>query len=292
MTDLAGTAARARKAAWKASVVNLRRVARLTAGARPLPEFLIVGTQRGGTTSLHHYLTQHPGVLPARLTKGVHWFDEAFDRPESWYRANFPTTLARRRAARRLGYQPVTGESSPYYLFHPHVPARIASVMPEARLVAVLRDPVARAWSHYQHNVARGMEDLTFADALDAEPARLAGAEERLAEPNAVDLGHRRGSYVARGRYLEQLERCWAELGKDQVLVLFTEDLDRDPGPTLERAWTFLGLPAAPPPAARRWNQQPPADLPDGTRERLEAAFAEPDRLLAGRLGVDLPWRR
>ncbi len=282
----------ARRRVWKATLVSVRRAAQLTAVIRPLPEFLIVGTQRGGTTSLHRYLSQHPGVLPARLTKGVHWFDAAFDKPESWYRANFPTEVARRRARRRLGYPPVAGESSPYYLFHPHVPARIASVMPDVRLIAVLRDPVARAWSHYQHNVARGMEALSFAAALDAEPERLAGAEQRLADPSHIDLGHRHGSYVARGRYVEQLARYSSHFDDDQMLVLFTEDLDRDPGTALARVHAFLGLPPAPAPTARRWNQQPPAELPDGTRQRLEEAFAGPDRLLAQRLGVEPPWRR
>lgn len=281
-----------RKRLWRVALAASRQVGRATAPVRPVPEFVIVGAQRAGTTSLHRYLLEHPGVLGAGLTKGVHWFDESFDEPMSWYRAHFPTTFHRRRVARRIGYPPVTGEASPYYLFHPHVPGRIASALPRVRIIAILRDPVERAWSHYQHNVARDMERLSFSDALAAEPGRLAGAEARLRQPGYVDLPHRRGSYVARGRYAEQLERLWSGFPAQQVLVLFSDDLDREPGPTLGRVHAFLGLPTIPPAATRRWNQQPPAQLPPGTRDQLEAAFREPDRVLAQRLGRDLPWGR
>jgi len=262
----------------------------VTAPLRPVPDFLIVGAQRCGTTSLHRYLLQHPAVLGARFQKGVHWFDEHYDRPLSWYRANFPTTIRRRWVARRSGARPVAGESSPYYLFHPHAPRWIGERLPDVRLIALLRDPVERAWSHYQHNVARGMEPLGFAEALDAEPDRLAGAEERLATPGAVDLAHRRGSYVARGRYVEQLERVWDAVPPERVLVLFTADLDRQPAETLARVHEFLGVPVRPPETTRRWNQQAPADLPGDTRDRLEAAFVDADRALAERLGQSLPW--
>lgn len=279
-----------RKRLWKASLVARRRAGQATASFRPLPEFLVVGAQRAGTTSLYRYLLQHPGVISTRLTKGVHWFDEHFDEPVSWYRGHFPTTLQRRQVGRRIGYPPVTGEASPYYLFHPHVPSRIAAAVPDASIIAILRDPVERAWSHYQHNVARSMEPLSFADALAAEPDRLAGAEERLRRPGFVDLRHRRGSYVARGRYLEQLERVWSVIRPDKALVLFTDELDRDPIATLARVHTFLGLVPVAPTITRRWNEQPRADLPPGTRDFLEAAFADPDRLLAERLGAALPW--
>jgi len=281
-----------RKRVWQGAVGARRQFGRATAPLRPVPEFVIVGAQRAGTTSLHRYLLNHPGVLGAGLMKGVHWFDESFDQPSSWYRAHFPTTFHRYRISRRIGFQPVTGEASPYYLFHPHVAGRMATAVPDARIIAVLRDPVERAWSHYQHNVARGMEPLAFADALAAEPGRLAGAEARLLRPGYVDLAHRRGSYVARGRYSEQLERLWSVFPSDQLLVLFSDDLDREPGLTVGRVHTFLGLPVLPPATARRWNQQPPAQLPAGTRDELESAFAGPDRLLAARLGRKLPWGR
>jgi hypothetical protein len=195
-------------------VAGARVVARPTSSARPLPDYLIVGTQRGGTTTLHHWLAAHPGVLPARLTKGVHWFDTGFARSEAWYRSHFPSRRVRDAAARRLGYEPVVGEGSPYYMFHPFAPTRIASVLPDPRLLVVLRDPVERAWSQYHHETARGFEDLPFEAALEAEAGRLAGEAETLVEPGATSASHQHHSYEARGRYAEQLEELWRQVGR------------------------------------------------------------------------------
>jgi hypothetical protein len=111
-----------------------------------------------------------------------------------------------------------------------------------------------------------------------------------LRVPGAIHHGHRRGSYVARGRYVEQLDRLWRHIDRERTLVLFSHDLDTDPVGTLERAQVFLGLEPLAVTAARRWNRQPDAELPPGTRERLTDAFAEPDAQLARRLDRDLPW--
>lgn len=287
---LARAARHGRQLAWRTGVSLARTVARPTAQTRPLPDYLIVGGQRCGTTSLHHYLIQHPGVLPARFTKGVHWFDVAFDKPESWYRANFPTATRRRAAAARLGHPVVTGEASPYYLFHPEVPARTAGVMPDAKIIVVLRDPVGRAWSHYHHERARGFEDLGFEAALDAEESRLAGAEAVLAQPDGHHFSHQHHSYVARGRYAEQLERWERHVPADQILVLFSTDLEDDTDATMRRVHRHLDLPEAATATAQRWNRQSNPDLGGAVKARLREAFAPSDTALATRLGRAVPW--
>jgi len=281
---------RARQHLYRAGVATTGQLARPTAGLRSLPDYLIVGGQRCGTTSLHHHLVQHPGVLGARLTKGVHWFDVAYDKPESWYRGHFPLDRVRQRASDRLGYRALTGEGSPYYLFHPFVPARIRDRVPDAKIIVLLRNPVERAWSAYHHERTRGFEPLTFEAALDAEPSRLAGQEPQLAAPNGHSHHHLHHGYVARGRYLEQLDRVWASFPAEQVLVLFTTDLENDLAGVLGGVHTFLGLPALAPAHDRRWNKQAKADLEPHLRERLQAAFREPDRCLAERLDRPLPW--
>lgn len=282
--------ARARQRLYRAGVATTELLARPTAGLRSVPDYLIVGGQRCGTTSLHHHLVQHPGVLGARLTKGVHWFDVAYDKPESWYLGHFPFDRLRQRTSDRLGYRAVTGEGSPYYLFHPFVPARIRDRVPEAKVIVLLRDPVERAWSAYHHERKRGFEPLDFEAALAAEPSRLAGQDPQLAAPNGHSYHHLHHGYVARGRYLEQLERVWASFPAEQVLVLFTADLEADLAAPLGRVHTFLGLPTLPPADDRRWNKQAKAHLAPHLRERLQEAFAEPDRRLAERLGRPLPW--
>jgi Sulfotransferase domain len=276
--------------AWRTGVALGRSVARPTSSHRPFPDYLIVGGQRCGTTSLHHYLVQHPAVLPARFTKGVHWFDVAFDKPPSWYRANFPTSRRREAAGARLGEPVVTGEASPYYLFHPIVPERAAAMVPHAKIIAVLRDPVHRAWSQYHHERVRGFETLEFEAAIDAEPARLAGAEAVLTSPDGHHFSHQHHSYVARGRYAEQLERWHDHFADDQVLVLFSTDLEEDTAATMARVHRFLGLSAAPTVTAGRWNRQSNPELPERLHRRLRDAFAASDDAVSERLGRAVPW--
>ena len=135
MTDLV---ARARGAVPIEAQRRIRAIAarsgRLTASWRMQPRFLIIGAQRCGTTSLYTSLTAHPAVLPAVLHKGVHYFDTAYGRGPAWYRAHFPLQLTADRVERRTGSAPITGESSPYYLFHPLAGERIARDLPEVRL--------------------------------------------------------------------------------------------------------------------------------------------------------------
>lgn len=220
-----------------------------------LPEFLIIGGQRCGTTSLYRYLAAHPDVRPA-TGKELQYFSLHHRRPVRWYRAHFPV--------RPEGQQ--SFEASPYYLFDPEVPARAAAVLPGARFVALVRDPVERAYSHYLHSRAYGVEPLSFADALAAEPARLGegGHEAR-----------RRYSYVARGKYAEQLAR-WP---RERLLVIRTEELNARYGEIL----AFLGLKDQPAPEERHTRRPPdsgPTELTPAIRQRLANEFAEDQQRL------------
>ena len=251
MTQANGATKLARRAArWSAQAY-----ARPTAGLRLLPDYLIIGAQRAGTTSLHRYLVQHPGVRTTLRTKGVHFFDTGYGRGMSWYASRFPTRLTAWWVARRHGVELRTGEASPYYLFHPHVPGRVAEHLPQVKLIALLRDPVGRAYSHYQHEVARGFETLSFEEAIEAEPARLAGETERmLAEPLYNSFAHQHHSYLARGRYHEQLERWRARFDDRQLLVLSSERFFADPGRCFEQVLDFLELPAFTPDGYEKHN--------------------------------------
>ncbi|MBI2711041.1 MAG: sulfotransferase [Actinobacteria bacterium] len=276
--------------AFRAAVNTGQALARPTAAWRTLPDFVIVGAQRCGTTSLYRHLREHPQVRFPRATKGTHWFDEHGLRPESWYRANFPLERARRRAA-AAGAPMRVGEACPYYLFHPSVPAWMADALPGARLIVLLRDPVERAWSQYRHEVARGYETLPFADALDAEAARLAGADAVLEVRGARHESHQHHSYVARGRYAEQLQRVWSAFPRDRVLVAFSADLEREPVATLGRITDFLDLPPLPPIQLPRWNQRPPGGVLDQeSARRIRAAVEESDAWLAEHLEEPPPW--
>lgn len=278
-----------------AAKVVLRRWGVLTAGLRPPPDFLIVGTKRGGTTSLHDYLLQHPGVLPLfpspQKVKGVYFFDEGWARGVRWYRSHFPSRLARRIAARRLGYEPLAGEATPYYLFHPLAPTRARTVVPDARIVVLLRDPVERAFSHYKERLNHTTEPLDFVAAIAAEHDRLAGEEERIvAEPGYVSVAHRHQSYVAQGRYLEGLRRWLAAYPAEQVLVLRSEDLFSAPGEVYAQVLRHLGLPPRPLEDPRHLNAEPSPDMDEEIRERLENELRSEVAELESFLGRDLGW--
>jgi Sulfotransferase domain len=175
-----------------------------TCRLRPLPDFLIIGGQRCGTTSHYYYLRAHPQVLAA-LVKEVHFLSLHWTRGEGWYRAQFP--LRAGKAGRRPA-APLTFEATPYYLAHPLAPSRAAPLLPEVKLLVLLRDPVSRAWSHYRHMVRLGLEPLSFEEAIAQEPARLAGEVERIrSDPHYDAVRHRRYSYLARGAYAEQLQQ-------------------------------------------------------------------------------------
>src|SRR5437879_9845243 len=126
---------------------------------RLLPDFIIIGTQRGGTTSLYSYLASHPSVGPAS-TKEVHFFDNKYTKGLAWYRAHFPSAIEKYYAEHIQKRKFITGESSPYYLFHPHVPKRVAKDVPHAKFIVLLRNPVDRAYSQYNHAVDGGRETV------------------------------------------------------------------------------------------------------------------------------------
>jgi hypothetical protein len=248
--------------------------------ARALPDALIIGAMKSGTSSLHHYLTQHPQVVPP-LRKEVHYFDLNFARGEPWYRANFG-----RAEAGGLNL-----DSSPYYLFHPLVPQRAHALLPNARLIVLLRDPVRRSYSHYWHECDKGREPLSFEDAIAAEPGRIERDHTRLASGEIErSTDHQYFSYLARGRYAEQLKR-WLQLyPREHLLVLRFEDLARDPLPVLNRTLEWLGLPgmASARLEARNTRRYPP--IAAETAARLREYFAPHNAELESLLGQPFGW--
>jgi hypothetical protein len=250
-----------------------------TAGLRPLPDFLILGAQKAGTTALYAYLRWHPQITGPSF-KEVSFFDRHYARGERWYRAHLPI--------RRSG---LVGEASPSYLFHPLAPERVRRLVPHARLIALVRDPVDRAFSHYQHEVALGREELSFEDALAREDERMQGEVERmLRDPAYFSYAWWNYTYAARGRYAEQLERWLAAFPREQLLVLFTEELAADTAGTYRRVLHFLGVDAFGLDSYPRIFEREYGGMDPATRARLEDEFTEPNGRLAGLLGRELPW--
>ncbi|HEY1116916.1 MAG TPA: sulfotransferase domain-containing protein, partial [Acidimicrobiales bacterium] len=134
------------------------RMGTATAGRRQLPSFILVGAQRAGTTSLFRALMTHPLIHAANYHKGVNYFDVNYHRGFAWYQGHFPTTASVRRGTEGLSGEPMTFEASGYYMFHPCAAERMARHLPQVRILAMLRDPVERAYSAWKHEKARGYE--------------------------------------------------------------------------------------------------------------------------------------
>src|SRR5919197_2030341 len=244
----------------------VRGYGRATSAARPLPDFLILGAQKAGTTALFAYLRWHPGVTGPAF-KEVSFFDRHYVHGERWYRAHMPLRRGR-----------IVGEASPSYLFHPLAPERVARMLPKARLIALLRNPVERAFSHYQHEVAFGREELSFEDALVREDERMEGELERmLRDPAYFSPAWWMYTYVARGRYAEQLERWFAADPREQLLVLLTDDLAADTAGTYRQVLEFLGVEQRDLDFYPKIFEREYADMNPQTRARLEGEFAEPN---------------
>jgi hypothetical protein len=257
----------------------------LTGGLRGFPSALIIGAQRSGTTSLFNYLIRHPDVLPP-LDKEIHYFDLHYARGVRWYRGRFPYIHRLRAGALSL-------DASPYYLAHPLVPQRVAELLPDIKLIALLRNPVDRALSHYQHEVRQGREPLSFPEAVAREPERLAGEEERLqADPTYYSYNHHRFSYLRRGVYIEQLRRWLQHFARSQLLVLESEWLFRDPAAATAAVHEFLGL------RPHRLTRYPPfyqgnyeRAMPEELRAEIASHFAPSNDELFRWLGQKLDWR-
>ena len=280
-----------------------RRVARwglMTAGrpahrARMLPGFLIVGAERCGTTSIFDVLRQHPAVFSATLPrKEVHYFDYKYHRGLAWYQCHFPLTVRARLAARRAGTAPVAFEATANYLFDANAPERINRDLPGVKLLALVRDPVERAYSAHAHQVGYGYETESFERALELEDARLQGEAERLAADPAYASRSSRDhhSYRTRGQYADQLERLERIFGRDRIHVIDSGDFFADPGPAYDQVLDFLGLPHRGDIVFTPRNARPRSPMPETVRAALEEHFRPYDQRLTAWLGHEPSWRR
>lgn len=223
-----------------------------TSPFRLLPSFLIIGVQKGGTTSLYRYLEDHPSIAGA-FTKEVHFFDNhtrdyKYGKGMSWYRSNF--VYDTNRFFKQFSHQPniITGEGSPDYIFDVHAPKRIATHLPKAKIIILLRDPVDRAYSHYLHNSRADWdpdrEKLSFEDAIATEPDRLDGEYEKLVqEESYFSYNYMHYSYLKRGLYADQLKVWFQLFPREQILILKSEDFFVSPGKVFQEVLSFLQLP-------------------------------------------------
>jgi hypothetical protein len=236
-----------------------------------LVNFVIGGTQKGGTSALDSFLRQHPEICMPTTRKELHFFDREEDnRDHKKYHANFEPKPKQR----------VIGEASPIYMYWETAPYRIWKYNPKMKWILALRNPVERAFSAWNMETQRGKEKLSFAEAIEREP-------ERCRE--ALPLQHRVYSYVDRGYYAHQVRRLINIFGRDNALVVLSEELRNDHGKTLGRIFEFLGVDASViPPEASVFEQEYSGEIDTQLRARLSEMFYFDIRELERLLGRDL----
>ncbi|MFT7648110.1 MAG: hypothetical protein ACI8Y4_002860 [Candidatus Poriferisodalaceae bacterium] len=262
----------------------------LTANRRAEPSFLMIGAKRAGSTTLHRGVVEAGGVAPMfpafEQRKGMYFFDVHHQQGRRWYMSHMPT----RSSLERDGL--IVGESTPYYLSHPHAAARAAEMLPDAKIVAVLRDPIERAHSHYGERFKQGIEYLpTFEDAIAAEPERLAGELERMLEdPTYRSWNHLNFGYIDQSRYATSLGRWLDAFPSEQVLVLRAEDLYENSSQVINQTREFLGLKRVADRVVEHHNKLEKAPLSSGVQQFLAAQLGPEIQQLETRLNTSFDW--
>jgi hypothetical protein len=239
-----------------------------------MPDFVIVGGMRCGTTSLYDWLARHPLVAPA-TTKELRYFDVDHAKGQRWYRSHFPLVRGGR----------ITGEASPYMLFYYVAPERASRELPHGKFIALLRNPVQRAISHYWFCRRMNLETESLDVAIGLEESRLAPEAESFRRGGKAP-NHRWFSYAARGEYATQLKRWFEFVEPQRILVLESERLFSDPD-TQASVTTWLGLP----PSSESFlhvNRRNREDTDPSVVDRLERHFAPHNEELFDLLGTRL----
>ena len=189
-------------------------------------DFLVIGAQKSGTTSFFKYLSDHPNVNASKV-KEVHFFDLFYSKGKKWYQDQFHFEKGK-----------LCGECTPFYLMHPDAAPRAFEYSGNLKLIAILRNPVERAWSHYQMNIELGIEKLSFEEALDNERARMQSTRDL----SAIDSPFLQYSYASRGRYVEQIAYWLEFFPPERLLLLNYHKFFDKPLTEIQKVYEFLGL--------------------------------------------------
>lgn len=259
-----------------------------------LPDVLLIGASKCGTSSMAAHLSSHPDCLPP-FFKEVRYFDSSRVSTLNDYRAHFPTVLRRRAQEWLSGRTVRVGDFSPTYFDHPHAPRRARELLgKDIRLILMLRNPVDRAFSQYRFQKGRGGEsETTFEQALDLEASRLRGEEQKMEEKDLYfSRKWIRFGYVARGHYLRYLKNWHSHFDPAQLLIVRFEDFQADPRRVFDEICDFLNLSRHPIERVVHNPSRVAEQLSPETRSRLVEAFREPNRRLCEYLKRDFGWDR
>jgi lipopolysaccharide transport system ATP-binding protein len=246
------------------------------------PDFLIIGAQKCGTEPLSGYLANHLQIIQEG-PREIHFFELNFERGVEWYSNQLTRSVA--------GEKVLLWETTPYYIYHPLVAERVYKCFPNVKLIVMLRNPVKRAWMHYNLEVAIGCEKLDFEKAIASEPDRLKGEVEKIkADEGYYSFNHQHYSYLSRGIYVEQIKNWLDYFPRGQLLILKSEDFLANPGKVFSEVLDFLDIRAS---AIKEYeinNIEDYSKMPPEIEQQLTDYFKPYNQELSDLLKEDFTW--
>lgn len=251
----------------------------VTSPFRRLPDFLIIGAQKSGTTFLYSLLSRHPDIIPAKV-KEVHFFDKNFHKGLLWYKTFFPFSFNKKK---------ITGEATPYYLFHPLTPVRASKSLKSVKLIVILRNPVFRAYSHYQMNKYEGTENIfSFEEAIKEEEGRINGEIRKIIfNEKYFSYNHLHFTYLSRGKYYYQIQEWFKYFPSDKFLFIKSETFFANPNIELKKVYNFLGIKEIENDCLSPINEGSYTPMKNKTKEALKYFFEESNQKLKALLGIN-----
>jgi len=268
-------------------VLLKRHVYALTSTFRVLPDLIVIGVVRGGTTSLYNYLSQHPCITKSAYDE-LGFFDDNYHLGLNWYRSMFPTKFTKNRIIKKYG-KFMTYDVTPFYIYNPNAAQRIREVLPQTKIIAVLRNPVDRAYSNYYLGVRSGNEKRTFEDAVISDLNSIQNNRDMPKNNNYFEqiIG---GSYLTRGFYAEHLQMWANKFPKEQLFVISSEELARKTMETLQVVFDFLNLPDYKIKDLTKKNEAKYPTMNQDTRKMLIEYFRPHNENLYSLLGKRFDW--
>lgn len=207
-----------------------------------LPNFIIIGAAKSGTSSLYEYLIQHPSIYKC-LVKEPNYFANYFHKNIDWYRSFFPSTLTKFYVEKTLKNKFSTGEASTQYYWYPHTAERVKQLLPNVKLIVLLRNPIERSFSHYQMEVRNGNEKLSFEEAIKKEKERTQGEYEKiLSDKLYFSPKYTMQAYIEKSIYINSIKRWTKYFPLEQFLFVKAEDFYENTTKELNKILKFLDL--------------------------------------------------